>query len=305
MPALCCTGVSSNGLSLATGSGNSFTSTVITTSDLAYPDLAYGSDGTAHISAGIDNGNAGLGYVAYAGGVATESTVTTESLADRTSIAVDSAGRPHIAYAIYTGTPGVYVATLDSGTWTSELVWSGDALSPRIAVESDGTNHVVFGGTDPDTGITTIRYSTDTTGSWVVSSFSTDPVDVEADIAVEASGAVDIAYAHQSAHGAGIFLSQAGGTPKLIARGQTDQPQMSLGTTGALYIAYWEFGGHGQGLHVTNNLKGRFVDSLIGNQGEGGSPMSVTVDSNGIMYAAFDIPGSCCPATGGLVVAHS
>lgn len=306
LPAGCCADVSSDGLSLATGSGNSFTSTVITTSDLAYPDLAYGADGTAHFAAGIHNGDAGLGYVAYASGVASESTVTTEVLGDRASIGLDSTGRPHIAYATYGGSPAVYVATLDAGTWTSELVWSGEARGPRIAVEADGTNHLVFSAIDPDTGNSTgVTYATDATGSWVVSAASTNPLDVTPDIAVEATGVIDIVYARQSAHGAGVFLSRTGANPKLIARGSVESPTITFGSTGAIYIAYWEFGGRGQGLHVTNNVKGRFVDSLVGNQGETGAPMTVAVGSNGIIYTAFDIPGSCCPATGGLFVAHN
>jgi hypothetical protein len=296
--------VSSAGLRLATGSGNSFTTATVTTSDLAYPDLAYGSDGTAHISAGIDNGSGGLGYVAYAGGVAAESVVTTDFLADRTSIGVDGSGRPHIAYATYVN-GGVYVATLDAGTWTPQLIWSGDAIGPRIAVEADGTNHVVFAPIDPDTGNTAgVMYATDATGSWVLSAVTTDPVDVTPDIAVESTGVVDIAYAHQSAHGAGVLLQRGGASPKLIARGSVDSPMLALGSADALYIAYWEFGGHGQGLHVTNNVKGRFVDSLVSTQGEGGAPMAVTAAS-GTTYVAFDIPGSCCPATGGLQVAHN
>jgi hypothetical protein len=305
MPAGCCADVSSNGLSLATGSGDSFTSAIITTSDLAYPDLAYGSDGTAHISAGIHNGDAGLGYVAYASGVATESVVTTDTLASGSSIGVDSSGRPHIAYATYL-THGMYVATLDGGTWTSELIWSGDAIGPRIAVEPDGTNHVVWAPIDPDSGNTTgFLYATDATGSWVVTAASTNAADVQPDVAVESTGVVDLVYAHQAAHGGGVFLQRTGASPKLIARGSVDSPTFALGVTNAIYVAYWEFGGHGQGLHVTNNVKGRFVDSLVGNQGEGGAPMGVTVGSNGVMYAAFDIVGSCCPLTGGLVVAHT
>ena len=294
--------VSSDGIGLATGSGETFSSSVITTSDLAYPDLAYGADGTAHIAAMVEIGSGGLSYVAYAGGIATETLVTADFLADQPAIGVDGAGQPRIAYA--TGA-GVSVATLDAGTWTSELIWSGTAIKPRLAVEAGGASHVVWIPIDNETGNGLgVLYATDASGTWAVQQVSTNAADTQPDVAVESTGVVDIVFARQSAHGGGVIWQRLGARAKVIARGIVDSPAIAIGPGDAIHVAYWDFGQRSLGLHRTTNATGRFVDSLVSDLGEGGSPMTITVTPDGTAYLGYTVPGTCCPATGGLFVAH-
>lgn len=294
--------VSSDGIGLATGSGESFTGGTITSSDLAYPDLAYSADGTAHIAAMVAIGSGGLAYVAYASGVASETLVTADFLADRPAIGVDGAGQPQIAYA--TGT-GVSVATLVAGTWVSELIWSGTAVGPRLAVEADGTNHVVWVPIDDETGNGLgVLYATDSSGSWVIAQASTNAFDTQPDVAVESTGVVDIVFARQSSHGGGVIWQRLGARAKVIVRGIVDSPRITIGPGDAIHVAYWDLGQRELGLHRTTNAAGRFIDSFVSGLGEGGSQTSITVTPDGTAYVAYTVPGTCCPATGGLFVAH-
>jgi len=293
----------SSGLALAIGSGDTFSGGVITTSDLAYPDVAYSSDGTAHIAAYYAGGAGGLGYVTDAGGVVIETLVTAELNTDRPSIGVDGAGLPHIAY---TTPAGLFLATLDAGAWSSTQIWSGTAIAPRLAVESSGVNHVVWTGLDPDTfNPTGIFYATDRSGPWAVQTVSANTADTQPDIGVESTGVVDIVYAHEVQHGAGlILLAEDARRSKLIVRGTADTPTLAIGPDDSLHVAYWDFAQRTRGLHQTSNESGRFMDSFISNLGEPGAPIADTVTPDGRAYVVFDEVGGCCPQTGGLFVAH-
>jgi hypothetical protein len=304
-PSSCCTPFSA-GLALSLGSGNSFATSTISTDDYAYPSAAYDGAGILHISAMISGGSGGVAYLEDSAGTVTATTVDTSSLNGRPIIGVDAAGNPRIAYATLTG---VSFASSTGGVWSTSEIWTGIALDVAMAVDGGGHDYVVWDTQDPNTGNPAgFYFASDATGSWVISQPTTNVNDTQPSIAVDAIGTVHIVYSHtQPKKEALLELRRVGttwSTITLLRRAPVDVPVVQIGPNNVEDITYALLSAKGQGQHFLTNATGKFVDSLVdANAGDNGIA-ALAVAPSGVAYISYDIPGSCCPTTGGLTVAH-
>ncbi|MCU0412737.1 MAG: hypothetical protein MUF82_09470, partial [Bacteroidetes bacterium] len=138
--------------------------------------------------------NAGIYHIAkpHGGSWATAEHVdTVASWAEGLTIdlALDDAGKPHIAYA---GGPNAYLrhATKPVSTWITETVQPGvySIAIRAIDVDGSGLSHVSF--MDIETGY--LRYGTNASGSWTTSPVV--PISWMHDIAVDEGGYPHIVY---------------------------------------------------------------------------------------------------------------
>jgi len=304
-PSSCCSPFSA-GLALSLGSGSSFTTTTISTDDYAYPSAAYDPAGNLHISAMISGGSGGVAYLEDSAGTVTATTVDTTSLNGRPIIGVDAAGNPRIAYAT---TTGVSFASSSGGVWSTSEIWTGFALDVAMAVDGGGHDYVVWDSQDPNTGNPAgLYFASDATGSWVISQPTTNINDTQPSIAVDGTGTVHIVYSNTAPKKNGLFELRRVGTTwskvSLVPRTAVDLPVVVIGPNNAEDITYAQIIGKGQGQHFLTNTTGKFVNSIVdANAGDNGIP-ALAVAPSAVAYVAYDVPGLCCPTTGGLTVAH-
>ncbi len=125
-------------------------------SDAAAGDLAVSADGTAHV-AFVSADRRTLYYATNAGGsfaVEQVDAATGEAIIPSVSIALDSAGRPHLAYpkGLYPNqdtTPeyyGVLTHAVRDGSWTTEALTGADTTwNTALAIDADDAVHLAFG----------------------------------------------------------------------------------------------------------------------------------------------------------------
>jgi len=292
------------GLGLAEGSGSSFVASVVTTSDDAYPSIAYDSSGVAHIAAYVNGGGGGLVEVDDADGTITETLVTADPQNDRPSIAVAPTGAIKIAYAAGGDNPGVYVAVNAGTGWSITQVAAAFAIGPRINIDAAGRTHVVWVEIDPNTGVASgIQYATDASGTFVRSAATTGPFDSSPDVDVDGAGIVHIVFTRNTARNAALL--ELRGNPGhwrtvRLVRGPTDTPDIELDAADRVHVAYFSAGDVGGAIRYLTNASGHFVDVPVAN-GNPGFGLAVTPTGTG--YIAYTVPGTGANP-GGLFIAH-
>jgi hypothetical protein len=174
------------------------------------PSIALGGDGSVHISYGIDeiadkDSYAYLRYATNAGGSWTTTTLEYEfnNRAYTSSLAVDAAGKVHIAHTVFYG-GDVYYTTNKFGSWTSRALAYGYQSECALALDHDGRVHITFND-DED-----LYYATNAGGSWW------------GDFAVEQAGIVGASWG--SSHD---FALDADGRPCILYVGPSDWMQIT------------------------------------------------------------------------------
>lgn len=290
------------GIHLAEGSGGIFSDRAVTANDDAYPTIAYDTAGVAHIAAYVSGGGGGLVEIDDAAGTVTETVVTSEPLTDRPSIAVAPNGTVEIAYAGGTN-PGVFIASNAGSGWSIVQVASGSAIGPRMTIDASNNAHVAWVGVDPTSGSTTgIQYATESSGSFAISTATTNEFDASPDIAVSGDGTVHIVFTRNT--GRNAALMELRGQPGQwrtvrLARGPTDTPDIELDPSGHEHVAYASLASSG-GIRYVTNASGHFVNVFVAN-GQPGPGLAVT--SAGVAYIDYTVPGTGANP-GGVFVAH-
>ncbi len=96
------------------------------------------------------------------------------------SIAIDSAGNPHIAY----GEDHLYYAYYDGADWNYETVDISSGVGQYASIAIDSLNKAHIGYYDSENGV--LKYATNASGSWVITT-----VDSVSDVGVTTSIAID------------------------------------------------------------------------------------------------------------------
>jgi hypothetical protein len=153
------------------------------------------------------------------------------------SVAVDSAGHVHIAYAIDNGTywNSIRYATNANGSWTLATIHTlattystGSEFSPSIAVDSHGVAHIAFlwsrGAPDLECCYH-LEYATDAGGVWTNSTLLAVPYDQvrHCAIALDSQGHVFIGVARLSAAGGVAVVTNADGGWSVHRTGDTGE----------------------------------------------------------------------------------
>ena len=289
----------SEGLMLASGDETGFATASLTTADLAYPSIAYDSASHLHLAAYAEGGLGGLVYMTDGAGSIASETVTTDALATAAALAVAPSGEVRIAYATQVD-PGIYVATRGTAGWSSTRVADGEVVRVSLAIGADGASHLAWTLVDSGSGDVGIRYATETDG-WQVRAVATQSGDVDGDIAVDAAGVPHIVFFRQGRQPSLAEVVVTGRHLRVVRliRGTAEAPQVAFDGSGFQHISY--FSHESFSLHHRTNASGRWVDTEV----EFADPVSsLAVAPDGTSWIGLHQSGVCCPATGGILVAH-
>jgi len=162
-----------------------------------------------------------------------------------TSLSIDSLDRVHVAYIVQTMGPvvtrAVRYATEVSGTWSAETVGEDSAgctssSSPSLALELDGTAHLVYVGPTPNYGV---EYASNLGGSWshstIVPGYATG-----ISLALDASGRPHVAYCDSAnlLHLARRAASGAWEVEPVDASILAGSPSLSVDARGDVHVSY-------------------------------------------------------------------
>jgi hypothetical protein len=127
------------------------------------PSLALDTAEVPHISY-YDAAHDSIKYAVLIGTTWLSSTVDTD-VGGSSSLALDSFGKPHIAYT-HDG-PSVHHAVLSGATWLIDTVNDSIGAGESLAIDHAGNPHIAYCGFGPQEGI---NYVTWTAGGWVAES---------------------------------------------------------------------------------------------------------------------------------------
>jgi hypothetical protein len=157
------------------GSSASITATAIDSAGVVgeYSSVAVDSNNKVHISY-YDVTNDGLKYATNESGSWTTANIDTANAGKYTSLAVDSNNKLHISYY---GTiwGDLKYATNESGSWVVDTIDSTDDVGyyTSIAVDSNNKVHISYYSNSSSSGASTLKYATNLSGSWVISTVPT------------------------------------------------------------------------------------------------------------------------------------
>jgi hypothetical protein len=223
---------SSNDLKYTTNaSGSWVTSTIDSEGNVGYyTSIAIDSNNKVHISY-RDGTNKDLKYATNSSGSWVTSTIDSEVYdVEYTSIAIDSNNKVHISYYEYAC--DLKYATNASGSWvTSRILHSDDVCwgeYSSIAIDSNNKVHISHHQDEPDGTYYALKYATNASGSWVMSTIdSGGDVGAYTSIAIDSNNKVHISYFDQTNADlkyATNACAPPGGAPTLLSpsNGATD-----------------------------------------------------------------------------------
>lgn len=159
----------------------------------------------------------------------------------RLSLAVDTTGIAHIAYAGDYPEYGLKYATNAGGVWSISTVDQGYIEQVSIAVDQNGAVHIVYSD-----NISQLRYAYNISGSWVVELLESRGSPSHPSIAVDASGRVHISYFHNQ-YGELRYTTNLSGVWQVIPidyvgftpTGSSTDTAIALDAQGKVYISYF------------------------------------------------------------------
>ncbi len=255
----------------------------------AFSSLAVDAAGNLHV-AYVEQASGALRYIERVGGAWSSSTTVDAGpgVSSHTSIALDAAGVPSIAY-FKNGLRYARLNALGGSTWTLQAIDAGAAAGRgnALAIDAGGGARVAY----VDEGAGSLKYAVLFAGAW-----STQTVDasgtVGPDVSLALDGAMNPAVAYGDTAGAGSlrYASFAGGIWSLQTAagsiGASPAPSLALDGSGRPTIAY-----QNGGLSLAAMTGGGWTTTSL-DPGAGGSP-SLALDGAGAAHVAyFDAAGS-------------
>lgn len=247
-------------------------------------DIAVDSNGRAHIAYSADTYYGSLDYATNATGSWTSNNLAPLSMSVQVgvynSIAVDSNGKAHISYINSNNT--LNYAENTSGSWikTEGLTTSSGVtgMAVSIAVDSNNKEHIAY--IDRNVyGKSCLKYTTNTTGSWVTSTVGTcDSTSYAAypSIAVDSSTKVHIGYTGLSGLQYATNISGSWIT-STVDSGGGGYTSIAVDSNNKAHISYRTTYVSNNILKYATNTSGTWVITTLDNS-EGTSTMAV--DSN-------------------------
>jgi hypothetical protein len=249
------------------------------------PDIATGPDGKPQIAYAVPSGSyAGLRHGVWNGSAFT--TTRIRDAGDAPSIAIDGAGKAHIAF-LHSST--LWYGTNSTGTWVfDEVSFDGQYSCPQLALGPSGQVHIAA-----------LRYKTDLRTVWLTRPAATWLVRADLPTSTIGIGCPDIAVddANQPVitYAAGkVYLSRlAGGTWSHSSFGDASyRPgRVRLTPAGATVMTFGRSNGTGDptgGVYVRTNESGSWVTTLVGKSADTDyARHGLAVDGNGATYVAY------------------
>ncbi|HEU5399396.1 MAG TPA: fibronectin type III domain-containing protein [Gammaproteobacteria bacterium] len=199
------------------------------------------------------------------------------------SLALDPQGHQRLAFCGATGV--FYQAQQGDSSWSTVQVEGGvDCYTALLAVGGDGSNHIVYLDENTDT----LRYATDASGSWSISSVDGADGAEFYQLALDSGNHVHLAYR--------LFTGQAGACFQLVyetnASGawqstvvaDTDAyPVIAVDGAGAAHIAYLD-GTAVNGsypVHYLTDASGAWTDGVVASSADPKSLLAIAVGPAG------------------------
>ena len=203
------------------------------------------------------------------------------------SLAIDTAGLPHVAFIRTVGAahPGVrYARRTASGLWTDESVTSEPLdTRPSLGLDASGHAHIAFARFGASPGI---YHATDATGAWVITRLSTSSADTMAALAIDSADRVHVAWASSS----GVRLRTFDGSwsaSSVVAPGSSSGVALAVDGNDRLHVAFGKLDATEtvDGIGYATNLSGSWVTSTV-QTGQAGAPQ-IAVTASGVPHIAF------------------
>jgi len=163
------------------------------------------------------------------------------------SIAIDSAGKVHIAYrdAYWLEFPStVNHVTNASGSWVTEIVDSRGGLSPSIAIDSTDKVHISYYYPIYYTNFRDLKYTTNTSGSWVTEIVDNGEGLISyPSIAIDSTDNVHISYAYYDYPYSNLkYATNASGSwvTETVDSDGGGASFMAMDSTDHVYIVYYD-----------------------------------------------------------------
>lgn len=203
----------------ATFSGGSWHIDTITNNSVSSKaaSIALAPDSTPHVVYYDFTGGLKIWHAVKSLGARTTEFIPGSDIGTYSSIAVDSAGKAHVAFVTgaYGGNREIIYANDTSGTWVTESV-TNDALDddfPSVAVDSDRTVHIAFSKDDGSDW--ELWYATNSSGSFIATQL-TNNVGIHdygyPSVAVDKNCWAHIAYQENYVAGNFFYLSNSSGS---------------------------------------------------------------------------------------------
>ena len=226
-------------LHYATNQSGAWVGTTVDTNNGWANALGLDSAGNAHVSY-ANNAFNSLAYATNASGAWATTVVfpgSSSGSVQRTSIALDTAGAAHIAYAVGSGICAIQYAENASGSWSNNTVIDmGAQCGVGLAIDANNIVHIAYMKSNE------LHYATNGSGSWVSS--VADAMSwlggAEVSIAIDSAGVAHISY-QDALNGdlkyatniSGIWQSQFVATNGSVG----GYSQIRVGSAGKVHIA--------------------------------------------------------------------
>lgn len=206
------------------------------------------------------------------------------------ALALDSQGREHLSFCSrWSGV--VYQARQADGSWTSTVIDpTANCFDALVAVGSGGSAYVIYA----DSGSDTLKYATDASGSWVV---STVPGAEGAEfyvLALDPADHVHVAFRLFTGQAPDcyqiIYATNASGTwqSQQVAGGDV-YPSIAVDGDGMPYIAFLgeESADGSYPVHYLSDASGTWTDAIVAASFDPKSLVALAVDGAGHGYLAY------------------
>ena len=239
-------------------------------------DVALDGTGRLHVAIGREDasqGAAGITYLTDASGNWTARSLTSTQSVEP-SIALDTAGRPHVAWREAFPTPRIRHATNATGTWiTTTAISSYHYSKAELSFDPTGKAHVAMASTGTSPGV---YYGTDAGGKWSLARISAAPPQSDIGLDMDAVGAAHVVYSESFAAdntplpNPGVYYAtNAGGTWSRTRIGNPgDGGPIVVDAAGDAHVAYLGYddgpGGTANfGVQYATNASGIWVNRRI------------------------------------------
>ena len=198
------------------------------------------------------------------------------------SIAIDSAGHPHIAY----GGDHLYHAYHNGVQWIIETVDASPGVGKyaSIAIDSNGKIHISYWDeTNED-----LKYATNTLGIWVTITIDTANVGSGSSIALDSSNKVHISYFDWLHYDLKYATNVSGSwvTTTVDSAGAVGfDPSIAIDSNNKVHISYLDATNYD--LKYATNALGSWVTTTVDSYGIVGAFSSIALDSGGKAYISY------------------
>jgi hypothetical protein len=258
--------------------------------------IALETDGTVHV---VYLGFGGLKHAVNTSGTWTEELTDVTGKCEA-SLAVDSAGKVHVAYYSSAGGKTLRYATNASGSWVSSNIETfaslGCSFRPdhtvSLGVDATGVAHIAYAGGSPDYGL---KYATNGGGTWSISTLDSHAIE-HVSLAVDLNAKVHITYDNNGyqlkyAHGVtGAWTIEVLEETNFV----WSRPVLALDAAGKAHVSYIVSLRPGSELTYATNASGSWQASAIDNSA---SAAAIAVDPLGGVQISYIRDGKIKYAT--------